>query len=210
MSAEIVFYHNPYSRGRIVRLMLEEVGAPYRTVLVNFEKREHKEPGYLALNPMGKIPTIVHGDAVVTEAAAICAYLADAFPDRGLAPALDDPMRGTYLRWLFFGAGCVEPALTDRALDRPPSDRPQALPYGSYDDTMSTLEGALQPGPFVLGERYSAADVYLSSQIGWGLHAKTLDPRPVFTAYLEKVRQRPASQRAFAADEELGESLKAG
>lgn len=210
MSAEIVFYHNPFSRGRIARLMLEEIGAPYRTVLVNFENREHKEPAYLALNPMGKIPTIVHGDVVVTEAAAICAYLADAFPDRGLAPALDDPARGTYLRWLFFGAGCVEPALSDKILDRPSGDRPQQLPYGTFEDTMNTLERALQPGPFLLGERYTAADVYISSQINWGIFAKALATRPVFESYLDKVRQRPASKRAVAADDELGEILKSG
>lgn len=208
MSQEIVFYHHPFSRGRIVRLMLEEVGAPYRVVVVDVSKGEQKTPEYLELNPMGKVPMIVHRDTVVTEAAAICAYLADAFFDRGLAPSLDDPTRGTYLRWLFFGAGCFDPALRDRQLDRP-GGRPSALGYGTFDDTVDTVEKALQPGPFLLGERYSAADVYLSSLLGYAMvMAKVIAPRPAFETYLARVRERPASQRAAAKDTELGESMK--
>jgi glutathione S-transferase len=208
MNQEIVFYHHPFSRGRIVRLMLEEVGVPYRVVAVDVNKGEQKTPEYRALNPMGKVPMIVHRDLVVTEAAAICAYLADAFSDRGLAPRLDDPTRGTYLRWLFFGAGCFEPALRDRQLDRP-AGPPEVLGYGTFDDTVDTLEKAVQPGPFLLGERYSAADVYISSLLGYAIMmAKVIAPRPAFQAYLGRVRERPASQRAAAKDTELGESMK--
>jgi glutathione S-transferase len=176
--------------------MLEEVGVPYETKILALDKREHKSPEYLAINPMGKIPTIVHNGTVVTEAAAICAYLADAFPKAGLAPALNDPARGTYYRWLFFGAGCVEPALLDKMFSRPQIERPSALGYGSYEDMLNALETAITPGPWVLGQRFSAADVYLGSEIGWGMFTKSLEPRPAFQQYFERCSQRPAHKRA--------------
>lgn len=199
MSETITFFHNPQSRARIAHWMLEEVGAPYETRVLSLEKNEHKAPAYLAVNPMGKVPAIVHRGVVVTEAAAICAYLADAFPQAGLAPALDDPRRGTYLRWLFFGAGCVEPALIDRMFARPQVDRPGALGYGSYEATLAALETAVAPG-WILGDQFSAADVYLGSQITWGLMTKALEPRPVLQRYAERCATRPALQRATAAD----------
>ena len=141
---------------------------------------------------MGKVPAIVHRGVVVTECAAICVYLADAYPKAGLAPALDDPQRGTYLRWIFFGAGCVEPALVDKMFDRPPVERKGALGYGSYDDTLNALETAITPGPFILGDRFSAADVYVGSQIQWGMMVKGLEPRPEFQQYAERLAARPA------------------
>ncbi|HEX3945956.1 MAG TPA: glutathione S-transferase family protein [Rhizomicrobium sp.] len=199
----MAFYHNPQSRGRIVHWMLEEAGAPYEIKVIDFEKKEHKSAEYLAINPMGKIPAIVHRGMVVTECAAICAYLADAFPSAGLAPKLDDPTRGTYLRWLFFGAGCLEPAIIDHMFSRPPPSRPTAMGYGNYADTINTLETALTPGPFVLGEHFSAADVYLGSAMGWALSLKALEPRPVFVAYLGRIGQRPAYQQAMAQSEAL-------
>jgi glutathione S-transferase len=199
----IAFYHNPESRGRIVHWMLEEASAPYEIKLIDFKKAEHKSAQFLAINPMGKIPAIVHRGVVITESAAICAYLADAFPKAGLAPSLDSPLRGTYLRWLFFGAGCVEPAIVDKLFSRPPASRPTALGYGNFDDTMRTLQQALTPGPFVLGEQFSAADVYLGSAIGWGLAMKTLEPNATFGAYLGRISQRPAYQRATAQNEAL-------
>jgi glutathione S-transferase len=183
--------------------MLEEANAPYEVKVVDFEKKEHKSEEYLAINPMGKIPAIVHRGTVVTECAAICAYLADAFPAAGLAPALDDPKRGTYLRWLFFGAGCVEPAVIDHMFSRPPPSRPTAMGYGNYADTINTLEKALTPGPFVLGERFSAADVYLGSAIGWAMLMKAVEPRPAFGAYLGRIGQRPAYRRVTAQSEAL-------
>jgi len=209
MSDRITFYHHPFSRGRMVRLMLEEVEAPYETVVLEFEKREHKTPEYLELNPMGKIPTIVHRGTVVTETAAICAYLADAFPEKGLAPTVNDPARGTYYRWLFFGAGCIEPALIDEMLERPAVEKTGSLGYGSYDDTMNALEAALQPGPFLLGEQYTAADVYVGSQIAWGMMTEAIEPRPVFESYLGRIRARPAAKRAAEKDSTLAEELRA-
>jgi glutathione S-transferase len=207
MTDEIVFHHNPMSRGRIAHLMLEEVGAPYRIELHSFEKREHKAPAYLAINPMGKIPAIEHRGTVVTEAAAICAYLADAFPEARLAPALDDPSRGTYFRWLFFGAGCVEPAFVDHMYKRPAVERPGALGYGSYEDTLNALEKAIAPGPFILGDRFSAADVYVGSQIAWGLMTKSLESRPAFVAYVARLGDRPAFKRMVAQNAELAKKV---
>jgi glutathione S-transferase len=198
MTDTVTFYHNPMSRGRIVHWMLEEIGEPYATKVLSFEKREHKSPEYLAVNPMGKIPAIVHRGTVVTEAAAICAYLADAFPHAGLAPAPGDAARGTYYRWLFFAAGCLEPALIDRMFDRPRVEREGALGYGNYTDTLNALETAVTPGPFILGERFSAADVYVASEIAWGTMTKTLEPRPVFKAYFDRCTARPAARRVFA------------
>jgi glutathione S-transferase len=208
MADEIVFHHNPMSRGRIVHLMLEEVGAPYRIELCNFATRDQKSPGYLAINPMGKIPAIQHRGMVVTEAAAICAYLADAFPQARLAPAFDDPARGPYLRWLFFAAGCFEPAMVDRMLNRPPAEQPGRVGYGTYEETLDVLERALTPGPFLLGDRFSAADVYLGSHIGFGFRSNSVERRSVFVAYEARLRERPAFQRMVAQNIELVEKLK--
>jgi glutathione S-transferase len=208
MSDEIQFYHNPMSRGRIAHWMLEEVGVPYRIHLLRFDKGEHKAPAYLEVNPMGKIPAIVHKGHVVTEAAAICAYLADAFPEKGLAPKLDDPARGTYFRWLFFGAGCIEPALVDRMTDRAPVERKSALGYGSYEDTFKALEHALKPGPFILRDTFSAADVYIGSELGWGTMTKSIEPNPVFGEYMARISARPAFQRVVVQSNELAAQLK--
>ncbi len=208
MADEIVFYSNPMSRGRIVHWMLEEVGAPYRYELVNFETRAHKQPAYLAVNPMGKVPAIVHRGTVVTECPAICAYLADAFPAAGLAPPPESPARGVYYRWMFFGAACLEPAVIDRMLSRPAPSRPAALSYGCYEDAIATIEKALKPGPYVLGERFSAADVYIGSQIGFGMMTKALEPRPAFEEYLGRVQQRPAWRRFTEKGEQIAAQLK--
>lgn len=205
--ADIVFHHNPQSRGRIAHWMLEEVGVPYETRLLRFDRGEHKKPEFLALNPMGKIPTIQHGDTVVTEAAAICAYLADAFPSAGLAPPTNSPERGTYYRWLFFGAGCVEAALVDRMFKRPPVERAGALGYGSYEDTVNALEKAVSTGKWILGERFSAADVYVGSEIAWGMLVKALEPRKAFQEYVARCGERPAFKRAAARDEQYMKEL---
>lgn len=193
--SKVTFYHNPMSRAQMVHWMLEEIGQPYEIKLVRFDKGEHKSPEFLAVNPMGKLPTIIHEGVVVTETAAIITYLADAFPEANLAPAAGDPARGTYLRWLFFGAGCIEPALIDKAFNRPPVDRPGALGYGSYEDTMGTIEKALQPGPWLLGERFTAADVYIGAQLGWGMMFGNVERRPVFEAYVARCQARPANAR---------------
>jgi glutathione S-transferase len=203
----IVFYHNPQSRGRIAHWMLEEVGVPYQTELLRFDRGEHKQPQYLAVNPMGKVPAIKHGDTVVTEAAAICAYLADTFPSANLAPPTSSRERGTYYRWMFFGAGCVEPALVDRLFKRPPVDRPGALGYGSYDDTLNALEQAITAGSWILGERFSAADVYVGSEIAWGMMAKAIEPRKSFQEYVARCGERPAFKRAAAQDAKYMQAL---
>jgi glutathione S-transferase len=200
MTDEIVFYHNPRSRAQMVHWMLEETGAPYRIIPIDFEKGEHKTPAFLALNPMGKLPTIVHRDTVVTETAAIIAYLADAFPQASLAPAVDDPSRGTYYRWLFFGAGCFEPALLDRMLKRPPAEPKSTVGWGSYEDVVATLKTALDDGPYVLGEKFSAADVYVGAQIRWAMMfgAPGLKGEKLFDDYVARLNARPALQRTAA------------
>ena len=203
MAEEIVFYSNPMSRGRIVRWMLEEVGRPYRAVVLDYGTTM-KAPDYLALNPMGKVPTITHGEVTVSECAAICAYLADAFPQAGLAPALDDPMRGPYLRWMFFAAGPVEAAVTARSLGLlAPADKAGMVGYGTFDTVIDTLETAVSGGPYILGERFSAADVYVGSQIAWGLQFKSIPERPAFAAYAARITAREAAVRARALDDAL-------
>ena len=202
MTDEIVFYHNPQSRARMVHVMLEEVGAPYRIVPISFEKNEHKSPEFLALNPMGKLPTITHHGVVVTETGAIIAYLADAFPKAGLAPAIGDPKRGAYFRWLFFGAGCFEPALLDKMMNRPEVERKSALGYGSYEDVLNAMKGTLEKSPYLTGDTLTAADIYLGAQMGWAMMfgAPGLKGEKVFDDYVARVTERPAFKRAAAAN----------
>ena len=201
-AAELVFYTNPQSRGRIVRWMLEEVGAAYRTVLLEYGG-SMKAPEYLALNPMGKVPALRHGDVVVTEVAAICAYLADAFAARGLAPARDSSLRGAYYRWLFFAAGPLEAAVSNRALGFVvPPERKGMIGYGSYEEALDALEGAVSSrSPYLLGEDFSAADVYVGSHLGFGLRFGTIEKRPAFEAYCALLEQRPARRRADQLDD---------
>lgn len=197
MPDEIVFYHNPRSRSQMVHWMLEEAAAPYRIVPVDFEKGEHKTPSFLALNPMGKLPTIVHRGVVVTETAAIIAYIADTFPAAGLAPSVGDALRGPYYRWLFFGAGCFEPALLDRMMNRPEVERKSAVGWGSYDEVVAALKGALATGPWLLGDKFSAADVYVGSEIRFAMMfgAPGLKGEKVFDDYVARLSARPAAQR---------------
>lgn len=201
---ELVFYTNPQSRGRIVRWMLEEVGQPYRTQVLAFDGSQ-KSPDYLAINPMGKVPAIVHRGVVVTEGAAICAYLADAFPEAGLAPAHGDPLRGPYYRWMFFAAGPVEAAVSAKAMGLlAPAERAGMVGYGSFEQTVDTLEIAVaSASPWLLGEQFTAADVYVGSQVSWGLMFKTLPERPAFVEYATRLRAREAAQRAEALDDAL-------
>ncbi len=204
---EIVFYTHPQSRGRIVRWMLEEVGQPYRTEVLGYGE-DMKSPAYLAINPMGKVPAIVHRGVVVTEAAAICSYLADAFPQAGLAPVQGDPLRGSYFRWLFFAAGPVEAAVSAKAFGLlAPPDKAGMVGYGSFERMADTLEkAAAGAAPWLLGERFSAADVYLGSQVLWGTMFKTLPERPAFAEYAARLRARLAWQRASALDDALAAS----
>jgi glutathione S-transferase len=203
MADDLVFYTNPMSRGRIVRWMLEEVGAPYRTEIVEFGPAM-KAPAYRAINPMGKVPAIRHGGVVVTEAAAICAYLADAFPAAGLAPPPGDPRRGPYYRWLFFGAGPLEAAVTNHALGfAAPEDRRGMLGYGSLADVLDTLEQAVSAADYLAGGRFSAADLTLGAQLGWGMQFGTIAKRPAFERYCSRLADRPAALRAKAIDDAL-------
>ena len=202
-SEEIVLYTNPMSRGRIARWMLEEVGQPYRTVVLDYGTTM-KGDDYLAINPMGKVPAITHRGVTVTECAAICAYLADAFPQAGLAPAFDDPMRGTYLRWMFFAAGPLEAAVTAKSLGLlAPTEKSGMVGYGSFDQVVDALETAVTTGPYILGEKFSAADVYVGSQIGWGLQFKTLPERETFKAYAVRINARESAGRARVLDDAL-------
>ena len=201
MSDELVFYTNPMSRGQIARWMLEEVGAPYRTEILDYGTTM-KAPAYLAINPMGKVPAIRHRGTVVTEGAAICAYLADAFPEAGLAPPATE--RGAYYRWLFFGAGPVESAVITRALGFEVSDDKKAMAgWGSYGDVLDTLEKAITENEFLAGDRFTAADVYTGSQIGWGIGFGTIEKRPAFEAYWARISDRPAYKRAKEIDNAL-------
>ncbi|MDB5477253.1 MAG: glutathione S-transferase [Phenylobacterium sp.] len=201
--SELVFYTNPQSRGRIVRWMLEEVGQPYRTELLGYAD-SMKAPAYLAVNPMGKVPAIKHGDTVVTEAGAICAYLADAFPEKGLAPPLGDRRRGPYFRWMFFAAGPLEAAVTDKTLGvTVPAERKPMVGYGNFDDAINGAEQALKAGDYILGDRFSAADVYFGSAIGFYLQFGSIEPRPAFVAYSERLQNRPAAIRAREIDDAL-------
>lgn len=188
--SKVTFYHNPYSRGRIVHWMLEECGADYETKILNFKTGEHRRPEFLAINPMGKVPTIVHNSAVVTESAAICAYLADAFPAANLAPAVGSKDRGPYLRWLFFTASSIEPAVTDLKNPRTPPVPRSTLAYGSFDDVMNTLEHAVANG-FLNGKSFSAADLYLAANLGWIMQTKQIEPRPIFEDYVKLCQDRP-------------------
>ena len=203
MTDDLVFYTHPMSRGRIVRWMLEEIGRPYRTERLEYGTTM-KAPAYRAINPMGKVPAIRHGATVVTEGAAICAYLADAFPEAGLAPPPGDPLRGPYYRWLFFAAGPLEAAVVNRAFGfEVPPERSRAVGYGSYADVMDTLEGAVGDRAVLVGDRFTAADLYLGSQIGWGLQFGTIEKRPAFERYWAGLADRPAAVRARAIDDAL-------
>ncbi len=201
MALPLIFYTNPMSRARIVRWMLEEVGVPYETRLLEYGTTM-KSPAYLAINPSGKVPAIQHGDQVVTECAAICAYLADAFPQAGLAPPLD--RRGDYYRWLFFAAGPVEAVTTNQSLGiEVPADKRRLVGYGSMETVVDTLADAVCRHDYIAGDAFSAADVYAGSQIVWGLMFGSLPARPQFDGYVARITSREAYKRANAMDDAL-------
>jgi len=201
MTAELEFFTNPMSRGQLVRWMLEEVGEPYDTHILDY-KTSMKADDYLAINPMGKVPAIRHRGVVVTEVAAICAYLADAFPAAELAPAVD--RRGDYYRWLFFASGPVEAAFTNKSAGfDPPPERQAMVGYGNFDLTIDTLEKAVSGKDHVAGEAFSAADLYVGSQLDFMLKFGLLEPRPAFSDYVARVIDRPAYHRAKKIDADL-------
>ena len=201
MSDELVFYTNPMSRGRIARWMMEEVGQPYRTVLLDYGTTM-KAPDYLAINPMGKVPALRHGDTVITEGAAICAYLADAFPQANLAPPHGDKRRGTYYRWLFFAAGPIESAVTNKSLGfEVPAGREMMAGYGSFAAVMDAMERAVTASEYLCGDQFTAADVYFGAQVNWGLQFGSIEKRPAFEAYSARLIKRPAYIRASEIDD---------
>lgn len=203
MADQLTFYTNPMSRGRIIRWMLEEVGQPYESVVLDYATTM-KGPDYLKINPMGKVPAIKHGETVVTEAAAICAYLADAFPQANLAPPSGSKERGPYYRWLFYGAGPVEAMASNHALGvQIPDDKRGMVGYGSREQVIDTLDKALQGRDYLAGDRFTAADLYVGAQIGWGLQFGTIEKRPAFEAYLGRIMSRPAAGRAKEIDDGL-------
>ncbi|WP_019997850.1 glutathione S-transferase family protein [Aureimonas ureilytica] len=198
----LILYTNPMSRGRIVRWMLEEVGAPYEAKILSYGEGM-KAPEFLALNPMGKVPTLINDGVVVTEVAAICAYLAETFPEAGLLPRTASE-RAAYYRWMFFAAGPLEAAVTNRTLGVTVPDEKRAfVGYGSYETALDALEGAVSVSSFIAGDRFTAADVYVGSHVAWGLQFGSIERRPAFEAYAERVRSRPAYRRATEIDDAL-------
>lgn len=210
MADDLVFYTNPMSRGRIVRWMLEEVGVPYRTELLDFGT-SMKALNYLSINPLGKVPAVKHGDTVVTEAAAICAYLADVFPEKGLAPPVGSQLRGSYYRWMFMGAGPLEAASMDRVMGvSVPADMKTRVGYGSLEDMADLLDRVVTGRKFLVGDRFSAADVYVGSNLGWGMMSGSIPKRESCAAYVDGLRSRPAAIRAAKIDDDLIAAAKKG
>ena len=208
MTDDLILYTNPMSRGRIARWMLEEVGAPYRREILSFGGTM-KDESYLGVNPMGKVPTVVHGNKIVTECAAICAYLADAFPQAGLAPPPRD--RAEYYRWLFFVAGPLEAAVSNRALGfQVPEDRRRMIGYGSYEDVLGTLEKAVSANAYIAADHFTAADLYVGAHLSWGLSFGSIEDRPAFRDYMERMTTRPAAVRANELDDADMKEMQAG
>ena len=198
-ASRIVFYHDPQSRAAMVRWMLEECGADYEVRHVDLQKGENRRPEFLAINPMGKIPTIVVEGTVITEAPAIIAWLADAHPEAGLAPPVGSTERGAWYRWLFFGGSCIEPAMADEMFKRPPVARKSAIGWGSVADVIDTVEAGLQPGPWLLGDRFSAADVYVGAELGWAAQfgVPQLKDSRAIGEYIARCRARPAFAKSI-------------
>ena len=201
-SPPLTLHYCPQSRSLGSLVLLEELGAPHELHVMNMSQGEQRKPEYLAINPMGKVPAISHGEALITEQGAIFIYLADLYAKAGLAPALDDPLRGPYLRWLVFYGSCFEPAVVDRSLQREPAPK-QRSPYGSYDDVIAILAAQLAKGPYLLGERFTAADVLWGTALNWTTHFGVVPLLPAFKTYIDRVTARPAYKRAAAKEAEL-------
>lgn len=201
-SRHVTLFHSPQSRSAGALILLEELGADYELHVLNLKKGEQRQADYLAVNPMGKVPAIVHDGALVTEQGAVYAYLADLYPEAGITPAIGDPLRGPYLRWLFYYGSSFEPALIDRSLKREPAPA-STSPYGDYDTMLKTLTDQLATGPFLLGERFTAADVLWGTALRWTTMFKLVPETPVVTGYIARVTSRPAVARAAKIDADL-------
>ena len=202
MNPKVTFFHAPNSRSGGTRALLEELGVPFDLHVLNFKKGEQRAPAYLAINPMGKVPAIRHGDALITEQPAVFLYLADLYPEAKLAPLIGDPLRGPYLRWMVYYGSCFEPALVDKSMQRAPA-APSTCPYGDFDTMLKTLTDQLEQGPYLLGDTFSAADVLWGTALNWTTMFKLVPELPVIRAYIDRVLARPAMQRAAAADAAL-------
>jgi glutathione S-transferase len=200
--SKLTLYHACPSRSSIARWMLEEIGEPYEVELLDLKEGDQRKPSYLAINSMGKVPALKDGDVVITEVAAICCYLADAYSTAKLAPPIGDARRGPYLKWLFFGPSCVEPAMIDKTLGRLDAPR-STVGWGDYETVVDVLKHALADTPYLLGEQFSAADVVIGADIRWGMKFKMLPELPEFVAYAERLGERPALQRQIAKDAAL-------
>jgi glutathione S-transferase len=201
--ADLTLYHASPSRSSIVLWMLEELGQPYDVKLIKLSEGDNLKPDFLAVNPMGKVPALDHKGTVITESAAICTYLADEFPQAKLNVPVGTPRRGLYLKWLFFGPGCFEPAVIDRAAPRKEEARRGMLGYGTFETTMDTVAKAITQGPWLMGDQFTAADVIIGANIRWGTMFKLVPERPEFSAYAARIAARPAAQRAEAKDKEF-------
>jgi glutathione S-transferase len=200
----LTLYHAAPSRSSVARWMLEELGEPYDIHRLSLKEGENRTPAYLAINPMGKVPALKHGDTIVTESAAICCYLADAFPQARLNVPVGDARRGPYLKWLFFGPSCVEPAMLERAFPRKEPPSRSTLGFGDFDTVMDVLAQATAAArPYLMGEQFTAADVVIGSGLRWGMLFKLIPERPEFAAYVSRLNERPALRRATEKDAEL-------
>ncbi|MFL9951602.1 glutathione S-transferase family protein [Paraburkholderia agricolaris] len=198
----ITLFHSPQCRSVSALTLLEELGVPYQLQVLNMKAGEQRKAPYLAINPLGKVPAILHGDALITEQVAIFIYLADLFPEAGLAPALDDPSRGPYLRWLVYYAACYEPALVDKAMKREPAPLATS-PYGDFDSMLGTLTSQLEASPYLLGDRMSAADILWGIALHWGMMFKLVPETPVVVEYANRICSRPSFVKVNARDVEL-------
>lgn len=199
---KLTLYGHPHSRASVVHYMLEELGEPYDYTLLDLQKGEQKDAAYLAVNPMGKVPALKDGDAIVTEVAAICCYLADSYPKNGLAPAVGDPSRGPYLKWLFFGPSVLEPAMMEKMFGWQVPRR-GATGWNDLESVLDIISAAVAKGPYILGKKFTAADVVIGSGLAWGMMFKGIPERPEFTAYTARIAERPAAKRHKAKEEEI-------
>lgn len=201
-SRQLTFFHSPNARSSGALILLEELGADYKLHVLNMKASEQRKPEYLAVNPMGKVPAILHGDALITEQVAVFIYLADLYAEAGLAPQIGDPLRGPFLRWIAFYGSCFEPALVDVAQKNPPAP-PAMSPYGDYDTMLKTLTDQLSKGPYILGDTFSAADLLWGIGLTWTVMFNLVPPLPVIQAYTDRINSRPSVIRAKAKDAEL-------
>ncbi|MEP7184678.1 MAG: glutathione S-transferase family protein [Rhodanobacter sp.] len=198
----VTFFHAPQTRSGATRALFEALGVEYDMHVLSLKAGDTRKPDYLAVNPMGKVPAIRHGDALITEQPAVMMYLADLYPETKLAPPIGDPLRGPYLRWMVFYGSCFEPAVIDKSMQRDPAP-PSTSPYGEFGTMLGTLTDQLERGPYLLGETFSAVDVLYGTALDWMTQFKLVPELPVISSYIERVTSRPAMQRAAAADAEL-------